>query len=147
MFWHIYLLSLRLFVKTVQIFCKSASKVTQKNLVLAGIEGKDLGPKFFLEIDLGVLEGQISGGLFSGSIFDPSVIGANGQCPFDTVHWTVSNGQPMSATAFQCRHSILCSRAPRIKAAALKLVKIHLAWLRCEGRAEKLGQDMLIELL
>ena len=41
-----------------------------------GVEGKDLGPKFFLGIDLGVLEGQISRGLFSDSIFDPSVIGA-----------------------------------------------------------------------
>ena len=60
-------------------FCKSTSKVTQKNHVLAGIEGKDLGPKFFLGIDLGVLEGQISGGLFSDSIFDTSVIGATVQ--------------------------------------------------------------------
>ena len=60
----------------MQNFCKSTSKVTQKNLVLAGIEGKDLGPKYFLGIDLGVLEGQISVGLFSDSIFDLSVIGA-----------------------------------------------------------------------
>ena len=45
--------------------------------MLAGIEGKDLGPKFFLGIDLGVLQGQFSGGLFSDSIFDPSMIGAN----------------------------------------------------------------------
>ena len=67
-------------------FCKSTSKVTQKNHVLAGIEGKDLGPKFFLGIDLGVLEGQISGGLFSDSIFDPSVIGATNHHP--------SSGQP-----------------------------------------------------
>ena len=44
--------------------------------MLVGVEGKDLGPKFFLGIDLGVLEGQISGGSFSDSIFDPSVIGA-----------------------------------------------------------------------
>ena len=46
-----------------------------------GVEGKDLGPKFFLGIDLGVLEGQISGGSFSDSIFDPSVIGASIQPP------------------------------------------------------------------
>ena len=45
--------------------------------MLVGIEGKDLGPKFYLGIDLGVLEGQISGGSFSDSIFDLSVIGAN----------------------------------------------------------------------
>ena len=61
MFWHISLLSLRLFVKTVHNFCKSTSKVTQKNhmlvgiegkdLVLVGVEGKDLGPKLFLAID------------------------------------------------------------------------------------------------
>ena len=44
--------------------------------MLAGIEGKDLGPTFFMGIDLGVLEGQISWGLFSDSIVDPSVIGA-----------------------------------------------------------------------
>ena len=68
-----------LFAKTVHHFCKSTSKVTLKNHVLVGIEGKDLGPKFFLGIDLGVLEGQISGGLFSDSIFDPSVIGAKEQ--------------------------------------------------------------------
>ena len=47
--------------------------------MLVGVEGKDLGPKFFLGIDLGVLEGQISGGSFSDSIFDPSVIGAKHQ--------------------------------------------------------------------
>ena len=79
MFWHISLLSLRLFVKTVHHFCKSTSKVTLKNHVLVGIEGKDLGPKFLLGIDLGVLEGQIRGGLFSDSIFDPFVIGASVQ--------------------------------------------------------------------
>ena len=45
--------------------------------MLVGIEGKDLGPKFFLGIDLGVLEGQFGGGSFSDSIFDPSVIGAH----------------------------------------------------------------------
>ena len=45
--------------------------------MLVGIEGKDLGPKFFLGIDLGGLEGQISWGLFSDSIFYPSVIGAS----------------------------------------------------------------------
>ena len=45
--------------------------------MLAGIEGKDLRTKFILGIDLGVLEGQISGGLISDSIFDPSVIGAS----------------------------------------------------------------------
>ena len=50
---------------------------TKKKHVLVGVEGKDLGPTFFLGIDLGVLEGQISGGLFSDSIFDPSVIGAS----------------------------------------------------------------------
>ena len=61
----------------MHFFCKSTSKVTQKKHVLVGIEGRDLGPNFFLGIDLGVLEGQISGGLFSDSIFDPSVIGAN----------------------------------------------------------------------
>ena len=40
-------------------------------------------------------------------------------------------------------------RAVRIKAAALKLAKINLAWLRGEGREElrKLSQDLLIELL
>ena len=52
--------------------------------MLVGIEGKDLGPKFFLEIDLGVLEGQISGGSFSDSIFDPSVIGATAPAPKTT---------------------------------------------------------------
>ena len=44
--------------------------------MLVGIEGKDFGPKIFLGSDIGVLEGQISGGLFSESIFDPFVIGA-----------------------------------------------------------------------
>ena len=41
------------------------------------------------------------------------------------------------------------SRAARIKAAALQLVKINLAWLRGEGKEElrKLSQDLLIELL
>ena len=48
--------------------------------MLVGVEGKDLGPKLFLGIDLGVLEGQISGGLFSDSIFYPSVIGAIVHC-------------------------------------------------------------------
>jgi len=40
-------------------------------------------------------------------------------------------------------------RAARIKAAALKLAKINLAWLRGEGREElrKLSQDLFIELL
>ena len=33
-------------------------------------------------MDLGVLEGQTSRGLFSNSIFDPSVIGANGDPNF-----------------------------------------------------------------
>ena len=78
MFWHISLPSLRLFVKTVHNFGKSTSTVTHKKHVLAGIEGKDLGPTFFMGIDLRVLEGQISRGLFSDSIFYPSVIGANG---------------------------------------------------------------------
>ena len=64
------------FCKSLHNFCKITSKVTQKNLVLAGMEGKDLGPKFCLGIDLRVLEGQISWSLFSDSIFDPSVIGA-----------------------------------------------------------------------
>ena len=54
--------------------------------MLEGIEGKDLGPKFFLGIDLGVLEGQTSGGLFSDSIFDPSVIGAYPQHSFNVYH-------------------------------------------------------------
>ena len=37
----------------------------------------------------------------------------------------------------------------RIKAAALKLAKINLAWLRSEGKEElrKLSQDLFIELL
>ena len=45
--------------------------------------------------------------------------------------------------------SSLCPRAMRIKVAALQLAKIHLAWLRGEGREElrKLSQDLLIELL
>jgi len=40
-------------------------------------------------------------------------------------------------------------RAMRIKVAALQLAKIHLTWLRGEGREElrKLSQDLLIELL
>jgi len=40
-------------------------------------------------------------------------------------------------------------RAARIKAAALKLAKINLAWLRGEGKEElrKLSKDLLIELL
>ena len=45
--------------------------------------------------------------------------------------------------------SSLCPRAMRIKVAALQLAKIHLAWLRGEGREElrKLSQDLFIELL
>ena len=45
--------------------------------------------------------------------------------------------------------SCLCPRAMRIKVAALQLAKIHLTWLRGEGREElrKLSQDLLIELL
>ena len=52
-------------------------KSRKKKHVLEGIEGKDLGTKLFLGNDLGVLEGQISRGSFSDSIFDPSVIGAS----------------------------------------------------------------------
>ena len=45
--------------------------------------------------------------------------------------------------------STLCSRAARIKAAALQLAKVHMAWLRGEGRQElrSLSKDLLIELL
>ncbi len=42
-----------------------------------GIEDEVLGTLNLLQMDLGVLEGQTSRGLFSNSIFDPSVIGAN----------------------------------------------------------------------
>ena len=41
-----------------------------------GIEDEVLGTLNLLQMDLGVLEGQTSRGLFSNSIFDPSVIGA-----------------------------------------------------------------------
>ena len=58
----------------------------------------------------------------------------------------------MSAIAgppFSCPSMLNLSRAARIKEAALKLAKIHLAWLRGEGKEElsKLSQDLLIELL
>ena len=43
-----------------------------------GIEDEVLGTLNLLQMDLGVLEGQTSRGLFSNSIFDPSVIGAIG---------------------------------------------------------------------
>ena len=45
--------------------------------------------------------------------------------------------------------SSLCPRAMRIKVAALQLAKIHLTWLRGEGREElrKLSRDLLFELL
>ena len=45
--------------------------------VLVGIEDEVLGTLNLLQMDLGVLEGQTSRGLFSNSIFDPSVIGAS----------------------------------------------------------------------
>ena len=43
----------------------------------------------------------------------------------------------------------MCSRAARIKAAALKLARINLFWLRGEDREElrKLSQDLVFELL
>ena len=46
------------------------------NHVLAGIEDEVLEALNLLPIDLGVLEGQTSRGLFSNSIFDFSLIGA-----------------------------------------------------------------------
>ena len=44
-----------------------------------GIEDEVLGTLNLLQMDLGVLEGQTSRGLFSNSIFDPSVIGATAE--------------------------------------------------------------------
>ena len=45
-----------------------------------GIEDEVLGTLNLLQMDLGVLECQTSRGLFSNSIFDPSVIGASVHC-------------------------------------------------------------------
>ena len=45
-----------------------------------GIEDEVLGTLNLLQMDLGVLEGQTSRGLFSKSIFDPSAIGAIVYC-------------------------------------------------------------------
>ena len=41
------------------------------------LENGVVGTSNLLEMVPGVLEGQTSGGLFSNSLFDPSVIGAN----------------------------------------------------------------------
>ena len=42
-------------------------------------------------MDLGILEGQTSRGLFSNSIFDPSVIGANKELGTDIAPWRQDN--------------------------------------------------------
>ena len=42
--------------------------------MLEAIEGKVFEPKFFLEMVLGVIEGQNREGYFPGSIFDPPAI-------------------------------------------------------------------------
>ena len=53
-----------------------------------GIEYEVLGTLNLLQMDLGVLEGQTSRGLFSNSIFDPSVIGASGHwCSYNRPYW------------------------------------------------------------
>ena len=54
-------------------FLQNHIKSLTKNHVLAEIEGKDLAPKFFWGMVLGVKEGQSRGDYFLDCIFDPSV--------------------------------------------------------------------------